>query len=358
MLRRGKTKTLLESSIESALLAVEVYNKPRALFRVENYITLMIMAWTRLFHAHFNHTIGDKYYYKEGTRYIRVDGEKKAWELKTCINKYNQLDFAVKDNLEFFIGLRNKIEHRHVEKDEIGNIIFGECQSLLYNYENTLMELFGEKYALNESLAFSLQFSSFRTEEQRQSNRKLLSKEVNELKKYIEDYRNSLDEEIFNSQEFSIKLIQVLKISNTDRNDLSVEFVKWDSLSDEDRASYEHLVTIVKDKVVRKEVINPGRLKPSDVVEQVNNRVTIDFKQYDHTCLYSIFSVRPNSNSETDEFETNTSYCHYDEVHGDYVYQDTWVEFIVQLIAMGKMDRETWKLLYRDGGTVDILSYE
>jgi len=32
-LRKGKTKSLLESSIDAALLAVEVYNKPRTTFR-------------------------------------------------------------------------------------------------------------------------------------------------------------------------------------------------------------------------------------------------------------------------------------------------------------------------------------
>ncbi|MGV8878502.1 MAG: DUF3644 domain-containing protein [Sphingobacteriaceae bacterium] len=63
IIRRGKTKTLIESSIVCALLAVEIYNKPRIPFRVESFITNMIMAWTRLLHAYFNHTIGDKYYY-------------------------------------------------------------------------------------------------------------------------------------------------------------------------------------------------------------------------------------------------------------------------------------------------------
>ena len=33
-LRKGKTKTILESSIEVSLLAVEIYNKPRISFRV------------------------------------------------------------------------------------------------------------------------------------------------------------------------------------------------------------------------------------------------------------------------------------------------------------------------------------
>ena len=53
-LRQGRTRRILESSIDSALLGVEIYNKPRTAFRIEGYIALMIMAWTKLLHARFN----------------------------------------------------------------------------------------------------------------------------------------------------------------------------------------------------------------------------------------------------------------------------------------------------------------
>ena len=215
-LRKGKTKNILEGSINAALLAVEVYNKPRTTFRSQAYIVLMIIAWTRLFHAYFNKTIGNRYYHKlKNGRYEIIDEERKAWELKTCIDKYGKLTEPVKENLQFFIGLRNKIEHRNVTEKEIDVSIFGECQSLLYNYENQLIEIFGEEYALNENLAFSLQFSSMRTEKQKQANKKVLSVDALEIKSYIENYRSALVDDIYNTQEFSIKIIQIPKVSNT-----------------------------------------------------------------------------------------------------------------------------------------------
>lgn len=55
VLRQGKTKRLLEKAIDSAIVAVEAHNRPRATFRVENYIILMIIAWTRLFQAYFSY---------------------------------------------------------------------------------------------------------------------------------------------------------------------------------------------------------------------------------------------------------------------------------------------------------------
>lgn len=338
-LRRGRTKNTLEGSLNAALLAVEVYNKPRAAFRSEAYIALMIIAWTRLFHAYFNHTIGNKYYYKKDNgRYVKVDGERKSWSLKTCISKYGKLSPTVRANLEFFIGLRNKIEHRHVKRREVDTLVFGECQALLYNYESTVVDIFGDQYALNESLAFSLQFSQMRSEEQKKANKNVLSKDLKVLHDYVDKYRTALPDEVFDSQEYSIKLIQVPKVSNTNRNDLAVEFVRWSSLSDDDKENYQRLVTIIKDKVVKQEAANVGKLKPSEVIERVNDACGTELNHYDHMCLYYVFSVRPIGEEDLDPFETDTDFCHYDEPHDDYVYQESWVNFIIDIYSNDKLD--------------------
>lgn len=360
-LRRGRTKQLLESGIDCALLAVEIYNKPRTPFRVENYITNMIMAWTKVIHAHFHNTIGEKYFYKKkgSIRYELIDGEKKAWELKTCISKLKHLDEPVKANLNFFIKLRNKIEHRYVEKNEVGTIIFGECQALLNNFEKYVIDCFGEEYALNESLAFALQFSILRSVGQIKASKKLLAKEVKDLKDFIGKYRNSLDEKTFNSQEYSIKLISIPKISNTNRNDLAVEFVNWNTLSDEDKTKYSRLLAIIKEKSVIKEVINAGKLKAGDVVNKVVEESSYkSFNHYDHRCLYTIFSIRPSGKEkEKDPFNTDTHYCHFDEAHNDYLFQESWVDFIVEKINAGSLSKAFWKEKYKAGEKLRIKEF-
>lgn len=359
-LRKGKTKSTLESSMDAALLAIEIYNKPRTPFRVEGFITQMIIAWTRLFHAHFNNTIGSRYYYKTTNgRFTIVDGERKSWELKTCIIKYSKLNDNIKSNLNFFIKLRNKIEHRHIDRDEIGIMIFGECQSLLYNYENTLIDFFGEDYALNESLAFSIQFSRIRKKSQIEASKKLLSKEIKELKTFIDNYRTALPEKVFNTQEYSIKLIQVPKISNTNRNDLAIEFVNWSTVSEDDKKNFDKVTAIIKDKVLKKEAINPGRRKPTDVITKVNKEITFEITHYDHKCLYCCLRIRPASaNDITDPFDTNTAYCHYDEVHDDYVYQDAWAELIIKGITEGKLTKDIWKEKFKNYEILEIENVE
>jgi hypothetical protein len=354
-LRKGRTKSILEGSLDSALLAVVIYNKPRTMFRSEGYITLMVIAWMKLLHAYFNRTIGDRYYYRlKSGRYDRVDGERKAWEWSTSVKEYNklnpskQLSEAVTANLQFFIGLRNKIEHRHVAKREVDTLIFGECQSLLYNYENVLVELFGEEHAINENLVYSLQFSQMRTQEQETASKKIRSKEVQEIRADIDNYRSSLPSEVFDSQEYSVKLIQIPKISNTNRNDVAVEFVRWSELSEEDKATYDQLVAIIKEKVVKKEAANAGKLKPGDVLEQVEARCGVKINFTVHKCLYYVFSIRPISEKDRDPFDTDTTYCHYDEAHGDYIYQESWVDFIVNTLGSDKVTLEHIKECYKN----------
>ncbi|MPL77454.1 hypothetical protein SDC9_23310 [bioreactor metagenome] len=362
ILRKGRTKSLVESSIDCALLAVEIYNKPRAPFKVECFITHMIMAWTRLFHAHFNHTIGETYFYKEENgRYKLIDGDKKAWELATCIKKYDKLSDSVKANLIFFIKLRNKIEHATIGKDDIGVMIFGECQSLLYNFESELIKLFGEEYALNESLAFSLQFSLYRTKEQKEANKKILSSEYKELNEFIKKYRNSLNENINNSQEFSIKLIQIPKISNTNKNDLAIEFVNLNNISDEDKKTYETINVIIKDKVIKKEAINPGKLKPGDVVKKVNEKGINKINLADLKYILSILTIRPYksfNDNNYNAFQTNIDYCHYDEVHDDYLYQDSLVELIINIIDKNILPINTWKDKFNRKEVIEISEIE
>ena len=363
-LRKGKTKSILGASVDAALLAVEVYNKPRTTFRSQAYIVLMIIAWTRLFHAYFNKTIGNRYYHKDKNgRYKLIDKktkERKAWELSTCIKRYGSLSEPVsepvKANLDFFIGLRNKIEHHNVDEREVDVLIFGECQSLLYNYENLLIQIFGEEYALNECLAFSLQFSYMRPEEQRQASKSVLSSEMREIRSYIDNYRSSLRDEIFDSQEYSIKLIQIPKVSNTNRNDMAIEFVGWDKLDSVDKERYQQTPTLVKDRRIPTEAKNVGRFLPKQVVKKVRERIRRSFVYHDHQALYTIFSVRPPGKDPNPD-RTNTKYCHYDFANKKYVYQESWVDFIVKLFEVYHLTIKEIRRAYKAGEKWDISQY-
>ncbi len=366
-LRQGKTRAIINASIDSALLAVEVYNKPRTVFRSEAYISLMIMAWTRLFHAYFNHK-GIKYFEKDKQgRFIRIDdegrivstgGEFRTWGLRECIKNYKSLDPAIKENIKFFIGLRNKIEHRHIDKREVDILIFGECQSLLYNYENLIAKLFGDEYSINESLVYSLQFSKLRTNSQQRANNSILSKDMKDVVTYIKNYRNGLADEIYSSQEYSIKLVIMPKITNTSKADEAMTFVKWDELSEEDRKAYEKIAVIIKDRKIYVEGANIKKLKPSEVWKKVNEKLGTKIITGNlHVTLFKLFSIRPLSGAE-DPFDTKTEFCLFDETHNDYVYQEAWVEFLIHFFQTSSLSAENLREMERKNQKLKIEDYK
>lgn len=345
---KGKTLKILQSSINAALLAVEIYNKPRTTFRTESYISLMVNAWTKLFHAYFRLTEGDIYFYQKAT----VEGKEiqKTWDLSKCIKHYKSLSKPVAANLEMFIGLRNDIEHGLVDESSVDVSIFGECQALLFNYENFIINKFGEDYALNESIAFSLQFSMMRDPNQNMANKQMLSKEAKDVVEYLNKYRGSLSADIFNSQEFSIKLIQVPRVSNTDRADFAIKFVKYDELDEEDKEQYNVIDALIKKQVEKVSVLNEGLLKPMMVVEAVNNQVKdLNINAHDLLCLYSITEVRPLGQQKTNTPDlTNSKFCIYDQVNKDYLYTKKWVSLIVALYTKKKYTIEKIRLISKE----------
>lgn len=160
----AEVRTHIMKARESALLAVEIYNKPATTFRSGGFIGLMCVAWTALFHAIFLHRKKKPFYRDEKNpkHFLKIDGDDKAWELSECVKQYwKGTTNAMSINLDFFIGLRNKIEHRSMP--ELDHTIFDRCQSLLFNFEDTLFNEFGAEWALNESLSLAIQFSQLRS---------------------------------------------------------------------------------------------------------------------------------------------------------------------------------------------------
>lgn len=120
---------------------------------------------------------------------------------------------------------------------------------------------------------------------------------------------------------------------------MAVEFVNWNSLSEEDKANYNKVTTIIKDKIVKQNVSNANMLKPIDVRNAVKEKTGVEISQSNHTDLWKAFSVRPDTKSEA-KFDTLTKYCVYDEPHNDYLYTLEWVDFIVNLILKYGFNKE------------------
>lgn len=134
-----QVEELVVKARDSAILAIDIYNRPIAAFRSQGYIVMMVIAWTALFHAIYESEEIDYFYKNKDGSDKFIDGDKKAWELDSCLDKCgNVISDAAKKNLRLFISLRNKIEHRYVPAFDLD--VFGECQAMLLNFENLITE--------------------------------------------------------------------------------------------------------------------------------------------------------------------------------------------------------------------------
>lgn len=329
-------KRCLEKALDSALSSVEIYNKPAVRFKSGSYIVLMCIAWTSLLHAiFFKRGIKPFYREKNKRRFKRVDGEIQFWELTTCVKKYFEEDCAIRKNIELFIPLRNKLEHKFLP--DLDSNIFAECQALLLNFDKIVEKEFGKDYCLRESLSFALQlFPSSRTLSMGIKE----NKEAHKIAQFIDKYRASISTDIMQSGEYSFKafLIQVANHKSSDA--LPIQFFPYDKLTDDEKKKVERIAGLIKEKHVTVPVVNKGTLKPATVVQQVqkqlgNLKINRGGKQVDkfnndtHTRCWKKYQVRPDRNSDKPEV-TKPEYCLYDEPNNSYLYTESWVEFLVE----------------------------
>jgi hypothetical protein len=342
-------KQCLEKSRDSALLAIETYNKPAIKFRSGGYVVLMTIAWTSLFHAvFFKRKIKPFYKEKNRNRFEKKEGDFCYWELKTCVKKYfeNNSENPIRKNLEFFIPLRNKIEHKSLP--EIDPDLFAECQALLLNYDKILEIELGVTYCIRESLSFSLQLfpSSHNLVKAIKSN-----PDAKKIKDFINTYRSALSTDILESGQYSFKAFLVQVANHKSADTLPIQFVRYDSLTDEEKRNINRIVALVK--IQEKPILNKDLILPADVVKQVqsslgNPKVVKDgqskdkFNQDTHTRCWKKYQVRPGA-KDKNPHNTDNRYCIYDNLTGHYGYTQEWVKFLIEKMK----DNNEYESLYK-----------
>jgi len=312
---------------EFAVLAVSIYNNPTVNFKTYGYIVNIIIAWTALFHATFEKNKIDYFYKKRNCEYVLVEGDKKAFELSECIKTYwiGNIN-AAKSNLEFLIGLRNKIEHRSLP--ELDFIVAGECQSCITNFENFIVQEFGDEYSLNANLAISMQLSQTSQKSQESALKEFQSKNYKVIREYIKDFQDGLDDDVRTSQEYRLSVFLVPKLKNHAKSsDLTVEFIKAEPNSEEEYEQYEKAIAFIKGGVE-----SPYKLRPTKVVKMVNETIDKPFTIGLHTLAWKKYRARPQK--DVPGFKHN--YCGWVPGHEGYLYSDEWVQFLINELQVEK----------------------
>lgn len=310
----------LKKAREFALLAVATYNNPFTEFKTFGFIVNIIIAYTSLFHAIFaKNGIPYSYLNADGSPKL-VDGQEKAWELKTCCQEYwSGIDSAEKANLLFLIGLRNIIEHRGLPAIDL--LTFGECQAAINNFENIIIKEFGEKNALMINLALAMQLTRATQQAQIDAIKQFQTENFNAVKNFMDDYKNELSDDIVESQQYRLRALLVPLVGkNAKQSDLAIEFINVNNLSQDELEKYDSGIAFIKN------VENQFKLKPTRVVSLVQKKEK-NFNITTHTKFWKHYGVRPVENDK----KFKGKYCGFVEGFDGYLYCQEWVRFILDI---------------------------
>jgi hypothetical protein len=159
--------------------------------------------------------------------------------------------------------------------------------------------------------------------------RRFQGQEYDEVKDYIDTFRSSIPDSIYQDLRYSFLVYLIPKLGNHESSsDLAFEFVKYDPSNPEDMAALEKLVVLIKDRQVP--VANAGLFKPSQVARSVSEKTGRPFTVYHHTQAWKMYKVRrPGPTPEG----CDVKYCQFDQVHGDHIYTREWIDFLVDKLS-------------------------
>lgn len=269
-----------------------------------------------------------------------IDGERMVWDLAESVKRhYTEPNSPERKNLEFFIRLRNKIEHRFVP--EIDKDIFGECQAMLINYEDTITKEFGDNFAINENLVFALQFSKLLHTKQNDILKSKQSKEYKEVQKFINQYRGALKKEVAESMNYNFRVYLIPKIGNhKNSSDFTLEFVKYDPTNPAESEKYQKLLVGIKEKQVPIEGLRAGAVAKI-VYAKLKDDMPVNWKfnpSSHHVRCWKYYKIRPETGSKTPE-NTKPEYCFWDKTFSQYGFTQKWVDLLVKDLR----DKEKYK---------------
>ncbi|WP_284740527.1 DUF3644 domain-containing protein [Amycolatopsis sp. RTGN1] len=329
---------MVGASRDEAQLAVRLYNDPSEIRSFEGFVVHMHLAWLYLLHAELTRDDVDFRYWRtqgRARRLERIDGEPKRWDLATCVrHRWSGDADPVRANLEFFIALRNKIEHRYArEQQALTAAVGGQSQAFLLNYEEELTGQFGRGSSLATRLRFPVFIGSF-TDEGERTLRRLRSQLPASLRTFIAEYDAGLDESVGRDPRYDFRLRVLQELAPKDPDALAVQFTRYDDLTDEQREAVEAIgrkgYVVVRER--KRPVVGHGLLKPTQAARTVQDRIPFGFTTALFTIAWKKLGVRPLVGDPQPE-RTDERYCLYDERHDDYGYTEAYIAKLVRECA-------------------------
>lgn len=298
---------LLIKSREASLLAIQCFNNPLIGFKSEVFIVMNNIAWTYLMHAYYRSKGIDYRYFSiinARKKYDRTKrGAFKYWELERCLNhESSPLDKATSANLRFLIGIRHEIEHQMTTS--IDDLLSAKFQAACLNINFYYKSLFGEKYAIDKYLTFSLQLSGISQEQiDGVSEHRDLPQNI---ESYLEAFERDMTEEEFADPRYSYRILFIPKMANRKgQADRVIEFVKADDpLAKEVNVQY----TVIKEQEKKK-------YRPKTIIAMMKDLGYRKFSMHYHTDLWKSMNAKSDSKFGV-------------LVEGDWFWYEPWIDIV------------------------------
>lgn len=318
----------LQASKREALLAVDLYNRSGDERQLEAFIVHMSMAWLRLLQAFTEKSGGDLFVRKpNGHRIRQADGD---WTYKSLAALMSE-QFDEKDprrvNMSFFLGLRNRIEHRY-ERD-IAGLVAGRTQAYVLNYEETVVAWFGADEGLADRLRFPIFLSSI-TSDAVSALKDMRKRVPVGVLDWLQDFDSDVDPEVRDDSHFDFRVYLMAQTGPKSQADAAITFVSPGELDEEQRKVMAKMQTIIQNKKIPVEDLR--RLRPAEVVQEVAKALDKPFPMQMHTNAWHHYKVRPESHSSMPE-KTRSDFCLYNAAFKQYVYTEAWVKFLVRKLS-------------------------
>lgn len=313
-----------------AVKAVDEYNCSTGNYG--DFIGTMVRAWLYMLQAEFQRDTIDYRYKDPAGNPILIDGEPKLWDpLRSAKERFPATNDPVRINLELFIALRNKVEHRyeHALKAAAG----GRAHALVINFEQELVAKFGTQHSLADQLRFPLFVESITAPERKDTIK--AARALRAAQTILARFDAGLSPEVLEDQRYDFRIRLVPMLGPKSEADAAIEFVKLDELTDDERKVMTEAGRSGKvvTKVKKVPVSSAGCMLPSRIVSEVQNRVPFDFNMSLHTRLWKHFKLHPITWVVPDGGETVPEFCIPDEPTRQYVYTPAWIDKIVKEIG-------------------------
>jgi hypothetical protein len=326
MARPPAWRHTLDEARRQALVAIDFYNRPGDRRSFSDFIVHIHLAWQNLLHADRMRRKAEIFYRESGGRRIfkrNPDGSKKTWDLSQCLKHEFKDNDPIRANVEFFVGLRNHVEHRF--QDSVLVATAAEAHACIINFEAELIRRFGISETLGSEQKFPVfvqSLSPSRYEEQRDLRRGLPTS----VSTFITEFQGGLPDDVRSDERYAYRLLLLPMKGPKTEADLALNFVRQDELSEEELQALlgQEGSVIVAEKY--REAIHGDEMLPKAAAAAVEERIAFKFSVNNFTRIRKEWQIGPAKSGDKEQLPKSDGYCLYSPAFKQFVYRPKLVE--------------------------------